>query len=307
MKNSFVTPTRCGAMLALSALSLSAGALLLPAIAPASAPAAQAAPRPKLEIWPGQRVLLVLPLTIGPDWNGGPELAEALKPIMKPILQRELTDTDKFSVTLPYRFDPILRRATAENRISQDIITPFLEDPSLETAQPVFTNLKFEQVPMVTQVQLEELRVGGTPKKPTLQLQASAKLYEVGGSGPFRSIVVTSNPAEGKTPEARLQNAAADAFGQIAEFFVKPPETFQLPASLQVVAEPEMTDADGKMDDTKGMANGKAPIVPAPKPQVSTAAPNAMAPKPGINAIPQLPPTEPPLGIKPGSEKTLGR
>ena len=159
---------------------------------------AQAAPKPKLEIWSGQRVLLVLPLTIGPDWNGGAELAEALKPIMRPVLQRELIDTDKFSVTLPYRFDPILRRAVVENRIADDIMTPFLSTPSLETAQPVFNQLKFEQVPMVTQIQLEELRVGGTPKKPTLQLQASGKLYEVGGSGPFRTVVVTSNPAEGK-------------------------------------------------------------------------------------------------------------
>ena len=311
MKNPFVTPTRGGALFALSALGGCAGALLLPALAPSVAPvlvpSAQAAPKPKLEIWPGQRVLLVLPLTVGPDWNGGPELAEAIRPIMRPILQRELTATGKFSVTLPYRFDPILRRAVVENRISQDIITPFLDTPSLETAQPVFTQLKFEQVPMVTQVQLEELRVGGTPKKPTLQLQASAKLYEIGGSGPFRTVVVTSDPAEGRTPEARLQNAAADAFDQIANFFVKAPDTFQLPASLDVIADQAAMDAEqAKLDAAKKAAPVvKAPVVPAPKPVVPATPPQTMAP--GINTIPQLPPSEPPLGIDPGGEKALGR
>ena len=66
---------------------------------------------------------------------------------------------------------------------------------------------------------------------------------------------------------------------------------------------------NGKMDATNNLApkgkvpDGNAPIAPAPRPTT----PNAMAPKPGINAIPQLPPTEPPLGIEPGGEKTLGR
>ena len=307
MKKLSLSPTPRAALCALSVLGLGAGASLLPAFTPP----AQAAPKRVLELWPGQRVLLVLPLTIGPDWNGGPELAEAVKPLVRPALQRALSDTNKFSLTLPYRFDPILRRAVTENRISQDIITPFEESPSLATAQPVFSQLQFEQVPMATQVQLEELRVGGTPKKPTLQMQVSAQLYEIGGSGPFRSVVVTSNPAEGRTPEARLQNAAADAFRQIAAFFVKAPETFQLPASLEVRAEDATDKATGD-DAAMNSANGAkpapaAPVVPAPKAMVPSTQPNGMTSGVGASAIPRLPVGEPPLGVEPGTEKALGR
>ncbi len=263
-----------------------------------------------LEIWPGQRVLLVLPLTVGPDWNGGPELAEAVKPLVRPIIQQALTDTDKFSITLPYRFDPILRRAVVENRISQDIITPFVDTPSLATAQPVFTQLKFEQVPMATEIQLEEIRVGGTAKKPTAQLQMSARLYEIGGSAPFRSVVVTSDAVEGRTPEARLQNAAADASRQIAEFFIKAPDTFQLPAALLVENEQTKMDADKMTADKMAadkMAAGEMPAKPTTKETMPKAQPNGAAPPTGMSPIPVLPPTQPPLGVDPAGEKALGR
>ena len=297
MKNHSVSPARRAALLAVGALSLSAGLTCLPALMPS----AQAKPKQVLEIWPGQRVLLVLPLTVGPDWNGGPELAEAVKPLVRPSLQQALTDTGKFSITLPYRFDPILRRAVVENRISQDIITPFIDAPSLQTAQPVFTQLRFDQVPMVTQVQLEELRVGGTTQKPTLQMQVSAKLYEIGNGNPFRSIVVTSDPAEGRTPEARLQNAAADAFEQIAEYFVKAPDSFQLPASL--IAENNAATAGGNAQNANPVAPTK-PVAPVATPSVR---PNGVAPRRGAAMIPVLPAGEPPLGIAAGGEKTLDR
>lgn len=305
MKNYSVSPARRAALLAVSALSLSAGLTCLPSLMPS----AQAKPKQMLELWPGQRVLLVLPLTVGPDWNGGPELAEAVKPLVRPELQRALTDTGKFSITLPYRFDPILRRAVVENRISQDIITPFTDSPSLATAEPVFTKLQFEQVPMVTQIQLEELRVGGDAKKPTLQMQVSAKLYEIGNPTPFRSVVVTSDPAEGRTPEERLRNSAANAFDQIAAYFIKAPDSFELPASL--TAE---TDAAKNTDAGAAMQNGKpapaAPVVAAPVTPVAPVAPVApagMSPYSGTKMIPVLPAGDPPLGIAPGAEKALGR
>ncbi len=294
MKNYTFTPARRGAWLAMSVLSLSMGASLLPAFTPS----AQAKPKQVLEIWPDQRVLLVLPLAIGPDWNGGPELAEAAKPLIRPYVQQALNDTGKFSITLPYRFDPILRRAVVENRISQDIITPFVASPSLATAQPVFSQLKFEQVPMVTEIQLEEIRVGGTPKQPTVQLQMSGKLYEIGGSGPFRSIVVTSDAMGGRTPEARLQAAASNAAQQIAAYFVKPPESFQLPESLQIKEDAATPATDAKTPAT--------PVRPATNSAPSTQ-PNGMAPQSGLSTIPVLPPTTPPLGIDPGGERALGR
>ena len=289
MKNITFTPARHGALLAMSILGLSAGAALLPAFTPS----AQAKPKQMLEIWPGQRVLLVLPLAIGPDWNGGPELAEAAKPLIRPYVQQALNDTGKFSITLPYRFDPILRRAVVDNRISEDIIKPFVDSPSLATANPVFSQLKFEQVPMVTEIQLEEIRVGGTPKDPTVKLQMSGKLYEIGGSGPFRSIVITSDAVGGRTPEARLQGAAANAAKQIAAYFVNPPASFDLPESLQIKEAPKMAP-DGKMP-AKNL-----------QPAINTA-PKSMTPQSGLSPIPVLPPTTPPLGVDPGGEKALGR
>ena len=274
----------------MSVLSLSAGAALLPVFTPS----AQAKPKQVLEIWPGQRVLLVLPLAIGPDWNGGPELAEAAKPLIRPSVQQALNDTGKFSITLPYRFDPILQRAVAENRIPQDIITTFVNSPSLATAQPVFSQLKFEQVPMIAEIQLEEIRVGGTPKAPTVKLQMSGKLYEVGGGGPFSQIVVTSDAEGGRTPEARLQAAAANAAQQIAAYFVKPPESFQLPESLQITEDPTKTAPGSKTPN-----NTVQPATNTP--------PQSMTPQSGTSPIPVLPQTTPPLGIDPGGEKALGR
>ena len=297
-------------------LSWGLGAICLPQ-------PAQAAPRRKLEIWPGQRVLLVLPLQIGPDWNAGPELGEAIKPLIKPTLQQALTSTGKFSVTLPYRFDPIFRRAIADKRITEDVVTNLLSDPSLATAQTALSQLTFEQVPMVAQIQVEELRVGGTPKEPTVQLQMSGKLYEVGGNGPFRSVVVTSRPFGGRTPEARLQAAATDAFNEIARQFVEPPAEFQLPIPVAPVP---VNTADGKTPATTTTTasniggsqvmektNPNAPT-PAAPPTPGTGAMGAMPPSsgamattPGAPFIPQLPPTQPPLGIAVPAEPTLAR
>lgn len=296
MKNYTFTPARRGALLALSVLSLGAGAILLPALTPVAQAKAK---KPALELWPGQRVLLVLPLTVGPNWNGGPELAEAIKPIIRPVVQSALTNTNKFSLTLPYRFDPILRRAVVENRISQDLITPFVNTPSLATAQPVFAQLKFEQVPMVTEIQIEEIRVGTNKSESTAQLQMSAKLYEIGASGPFRSVVITSDAMEGRTPEARIQNAAANAAQQIAAFFVKAPDTFELPASLLVEKEDSKMENGGKMPNVAGTTT--------PRPMMPSSQPNAMASQPGMSTIPVLPPSQPPLGLEATGEKALGR
>ena len=306
MKNYSVSPSRRAALLTLGVLSIGVGATCLPSLTPA-AQAKSKTKKSALEIWPGQRVLLVLPITIGPDWNGGPQLAEAVKPLVRSKLQTALTNTGKFSVTLPYRFDPILRRAVSDNLISDTIVTPFVSAPSRETAEPIFSKLKFEQVPMITQAQLEGLTVGGTVQKPTLQLQVSAKLYEIGG-GQVNSIVVTSNPAEGATPEERLQNAAADAFGQVAAFFVKAPDSFELPASLTEARKDEIDKEQmdkGKMGMDK-MGKDKMEMDSKSK-APATATPNAMAPKTDMPMIPVLPAGEPPMGINATNEKALDR
>ena len=317
MKNYSVSPARRAAFVAAGVLSL--GAMCGPALGPALMSPVQAAPMAKnvLEIWPGQRVLLILPLTVGPDWNGGAELGRATTALVRPDLQQALAQTGKFSTTSPYRFDPILRRAVVESRLSDDVVTPFVDAPSLETAAPVFAQLKFDQVPMATQVQLEELRVGGTENRPTLQMQVSAKLYEIGAEGgtQTRSIVVTSDAVEGRTPEDRLRNAAANAFTQIADYFVKAPDSFQLPASLM----PQMDAATPAKNGGKAMKNGNSngansnsagsdQSAMAPKTTPPTAPPPTATPRIGAGAdIPVLPTGTPPLGIEAGNEKTLGR
>ena len=275
---------------------------------------AQAKPRQSLEIWPGQRALLVLPLSVGPNWNAGADLAQAITPVIRPELQNALKGTGKFSVTLPYRFDPIFRRAVADKRISEDEVSALVATPSLETANTVFSKLTFNQTPMVADVSLQELRIGGTQKAPTVQLQVSGKLYEVGGSGPFRSVVVTSRSFGGRTPQDRLQAAATDAFELLAAQFVAAPEEFKLPLPIAPVAPAATKPATGKAAAAKS-ATTKAG---APNTKVLTAddstpgamgapasAPNAMSPTGGL--IPQLPPAQPPLGIAVPQEPTLAK
>ena len=306
MKKLRVSPLQRRGILALCVL----GAGLSPLLVPTPAPAA---PRQKLQLWPGQRVLLVLPLHVGSDWNAGPELAEAIQPLVRPLLQQALTATGKFSVTLPYRFDPILRRAVADKRVADDAVAALINTPSLETAQTVFSSLTFNQTPMVADVQLEELRIGGTPKKPTVQLQVSGKLYEVGGSGPFRNVVVTSRAFEGRTPEARLQAAANDAFVEIARQFVAPPEAFELPLPAAPTPAPGAAAMPGKKGttDDAGMMGGANPAASsgtAPRTGMPNApgTPNAMGAKAG-GFVPVLPSAQPPLGIAVPQEPTLAR
>ena len=290
-------------LLALCAVAASSAPLFAP-------PSAEAAPRRTLELWPGQRVLLVLPLKVGPDWNAGPELAEAIQPVIRPQLQRALTDTGKFSVTLPYRFDPILRRAVSDKRLSDDVVSALVANPTLETAQPVFSNLTFNQVPMVADVQMEELRVGGTQKKPTVQLVMSGRLYEIGGNGPFRNVTVTSRSFAGRTPADRLQAAANDAFQEIAQQFVAPPAAFELPLPPAPVAPaPKPKAPTGSGATTPNGGSGR-PLTAAPGSggvNAAGATPNTLSPAPGGAFVPQLPPAQPPLGIAVPQEPTLAR
>lgn len=297
MKNQFSSAPR-RSLLAAGALGLSLGAML----ASPSVPSAQAAKvvTPILEVWPGQRVVMVLPLQVGADWKPSPELTDAILPLMRPQLLRALSDTGKFSVTVPYRLDPILRRAVLDSRVPQETITALIDTPSLANAQSVLSKLTFNQAPMVAELQLEDLRVGGTPQKPTVALQVSGKLYEVGGSGPFRSVVYTSRSFGGKTPEARLQAAADDAFRYIAREFVKPPESFQLALNAATSPAPAMD----KMAPPK---TATPPATSAPKTMPSTAPPTpAPAPLKGT-LIPTLPPAQPPLGLAVPGEPTMAR
>lgn len=299
-------------------LSPRAATFVLVAALSASAPLltspVQAAPKAQLQIWPGRRVLLVLPLAVSPTWNADPQLGRAIIPLAQPQLQRAFYNTGKFSTTLPYRFDPVLRRGITEKQIAENDITALLADPSLTTARPVIDKLNFDQPVMTTEVFLEELTVGGTSDKPTVQIQASGKLYEQGNPNPIKTVSIRSNAATGKTPSDRLTAATDQVFKEIAEAFVEPPAAFDLP--LPVAPAPTAANQKGKSGSPAMGANlggpmGGTPVgtpVPmAPAPMSPTAPPNSLSSTPGAPFVPQLPAASPPLGVTAGEGTTIGR
>lgn len=308
------SPRTCSPRAATLALVAALGAL-----APFATPSAFAAPKkPQLEIWPDRRVLLVLPMQLAPTWNADAQLGQAILPLAQPQLQQALAATGKFSVTLPYRFDPVLRRGLTEKQLAENDITKLLATPTLENSRPVIDKLNFDQPIMTTEVFLEELTIGGDAKKPTVQLQVSGKLYEQGNPNPVKSETYRSKPLGGKTPSERLIAAARDAFGGLAMIYVEPPAAFDLPAPLEVAA-PDKTGSNGKPTDpatssaaspSTGMGGSNASAAPsvtppAPLPPIST--PNTLPATPGALVVPQLPAAEPPLGVTAGEGTTTGR
>jgi hypothetical protein len=256
-----------------------------------------------LELWPGQRVVLVLPLTLGADWNAEKDLGEAILNLVQPEVGRALARTGKFSPTLPYRFDPILRRAVIENRVSDADITTLIATPTLQTAQPILTALSFDQPAMVADVKLEELRVGGTAKTPTVQLQMSGRLYDSTGNL-FRTIAVTSRSFAGKTPQDRLSAAASQGLAELANRLVDPPDTFALPLpptptpGPSPTARPSATNRpSAPSTPSTGTITPLTPVLPGSGGVIATP-PNSIAPSQGgADFVPQLPPAQPPLGL----------
>ena len=102
-------PRRGSARLGARALML-ACALSAP-LAAAVGPA-QAAPRKTtgIEPWPGQRVLLLMPLTLGQGFNADQAFGRAILPQAEAALFEELQKTGKFSVVRAHRFSPLIQR-----------------------------------------------------------------------------------------------------------------------------------------------------------------------------------------------------
>lgn len=290
-------------------LSSRAATIVLVAALGATAPfltgTSHSASKRELEIWPGRRVLLVLPLGVSETWNSDPALGRAIVPLAQPGLQKALTGTGKFSVTLPYRFDPVLRRGLTEKRIAENDLTALLASPSLETSRPVVDKLMFDQPVMTADVQLEEVRIGGTPNAPTVQLQVSGKLYEQGNPNPLKAIVVTSKPTRGRTPAERLVAAADQAFLEIAAEFVQAPPAFELPAPV-APAPTKAGTGSTPAPATIGPSETQAPT-PTLTPGVPVTPPNSLSPAPGVPFVPVLPPAQPPLGIAAGEDATIAR
>lgn len=282
------------------AATLMAMAAVVPSMA-LLAPSAQAAPKQKLEIWPGQRVLLVLPISVSQNWNQDAALGTAVLPLIQPELQRALKATKKFSITVPYRFDPVLQRALVEKQVTDEEVTALTKDQSLEAAQSLFSKVHFEQPTMIAQVQLEELRLSGADKSASVQLQATGRLYQQGNGAPVKSITATSHPVSGGSSESRITRAAQEVFAEIAAEFIAPPPSFALPA---MTASAPTTSAPTPVTPTTPAPLTVTPIPPGTAP---VTAPNSLSPQPGGPFIPMLPPAQPPLGITVPNEPVAGR
>lgn len=234
------------------------------------------------------------------------DLGRAIVLLAEPELQKALIGTGKFSPTLPYRFDPILRRGVKENQLTEEDITALLASPSLATSQPVLDKLTFDQPAMTTEIFLEELTIGGTPKQPTVQIRASGKLYQQGNPNAIKTVSVRSDALKGKTPSDRLTAAAGQAFREIAAAFVEPPAAFDLPlpvvpvtvkgkkgsaSTSKPVAEPMAGEVPGNMSSAIPAETIAAPA------SIPTAAPQILPTAPGAPLVPQLSAGAPPLGV----------
>ncbi|PQV62733.1 hypothetical protein B1R32_12318 [Abditibacterium utsteinense] len=306
MKHRFALSPRAATFVLVAALGASTPFLTSPL---------QAAPKKEqLQIWPGRRVLLVLPVAVSPTWNADAQLGRAILPLAQPQLQKALYDTGKFSTTLPYRFDPVLRRGLTEKQIAENDITALLADPSLTTSRPVIDKLNFDQPVMTTEIFLEELTIGGTAKLPTVQIRASGKLYEQGNPDPIKTVSIRSNAVSGKTPSDRLIGATGQAFREIAAAFVEPPAAFDLPLPIESVTSKDKagrpttqgSPANGSATGSNAAGTNSAPMaLPAPLPSI--APPNSLSSAPGAPFVPQLPAAQPPLGVTAGEDTTVGR
>ena len=288
MKSSLsLAPAIRQGLVALAILVAAGTSLVQPAVA-----------APKLQIWPGQRVLMLLPISAADDWKGDAQLAIAVPRLVQPELQKTLERTRKFSITLPYRFDPVLQRSITEKRIPEADVRTLLATPTLDNARPLMDKLRFDQPGMIADVQLLDLTVGGSAKAPSLQLQFSGRLYEQGNGAPVKSVVVRSASVTGSTPEQRILRAADLAFAEIAAQFVAPPPSFSLPVMNQPApAGPASVPAIIPATPTPESAIGTAPsMVPAPS-SVPVTPPNSLSSDFSAPFVPKLPPAQPPLGL----------
>lgn len=305
----------------LAALAI-AGIMLSPALTIAPAQAAKAGSG--IEPWRGRRVLLLLPLQLGEGFNADRAFGQAILSRAESLLQQQLQATDKFSVIQAHRFSPLIQRGLQEKRLTEAQVSAFVGAPpsttnptgtpavpSLENANILLNQFVFDRPAMIADFRLEEVRAISDPKRPSVQVQVSGRLYGAGNPIAIKSPVFTSEPARtGRNNIERFLAAANNAFMQAAMEMVAP---------LQDIEFPNVEPAPAAV----GTATPAAPNTAAP----NTATPNAGAPASGTpdattsanpapvagdrpitgsssassassaGSVPQLPPARPPLGI----------
>jgi hypothetical protein len=192
-------------------------------------------------------------LKLGPGFNADRAFGQAILSRAEAILQAQLEATGKFSIIRAHRFSPLIQRALQEKRLTEaqanDAIkekpasapgqNPTVGEVSLADATTFLNQFTFDQVPLIGEFALEEVRGGGTPVRPGVQAQVSGRMYELNNPIALKSPVLTSNTAtRGRNNIERYLDAARDAFAAVASELTAPLEDVELPDVRQPVAQP---------------------------------------------------------------------
>ena len=280
-----------------------------------------------VEPWFGRRVLLLLPLQIGPGFNADRAFGQAILSRAEAQLQSELEATGKFSVIRAHRFSPLIQRALQEKRLTPDEAEGVIEglpagaDPATAVDDPVtvqgantFLNrFTFDQLPMIAQFNLEEVRSSAVNGRPGVQAQVSGRLYEARNPVALKSPVLTSDTVvKGRNNIERYLEAARLAFGSVADEFVAPLEDITLPqaggtssnaANSSTTPAPSAQPAPDNSMGTPDPALSPAPAplsappaqeaLPIPAPEPAPAEPAPAEPAPAEPAPAEPAPAEP--------------
>ncbi len=238
------------------------------------------------EVWPGRRVVLLLPLKLSDNWNADAVWGQRLLRPSEHLLRRALEDTGKFSVVQTYQFDPVLQRALQDKLIEKAQLDAMVEAPTIQSASNILDKLGFPLKPLIVEFHLEEVRSGGDVKAPSVQVQVLGKLYELNSEGAAQTKEFTSDPIKKRGSQFdQVLEAADNAFRMVANDFVRPPADIALPRIEPAKTEPKPT--------------GKKPVKPVkPSPVAPSAAPPiapnaATTPPPTVIGPPLTAPIDP--------------
>lgn len=204
------------------------------------------------EPWPAQRVVIIMPIQLGPGWNLNREQALPILPTAEQKFQQALQRTGKFSTTQLHRYNPIFLRGIQDKILTREQVDAIVAKPTLEEVQRALSLMRFEQPPLIADIALDEVTVEASPTAPALRSQVTGRLFEANNPVAIRTISVTSDPTplyvarkKGKetvmvrrSTEDRIIAAADNAFNQVARGFVQPIASLELPEPVAPVPVP---------------------------------------------------------------------
>ncbi len=198
------------------------------------------------EPWAEQRVVLLMPLQLGPGWNLDKTKSSKLLSEAEGKLQLALQRTGKLSTTQLHRYNPLILRGVQEKLYTKEQAAALIATPTVDGLQKALAPMRFDQEPLIAVVTLDEVATQPGESNTDVVLTATGKLYDMSSATPIREVIVTSrgyslykqDKRKGKrvlirrTPRERLMLAADSAFTRIAEDFVRPIDGIAWPESL---------------------------------------------------------------------------